>query len=99
VPDPTDIGHNRYPLATREMFEPEVKVVPRGAGKSRPELVLEANLVVILERLPHRWHQDVAAILHRQPPPDGNADDVFGEPSDEFDHERLSRKRRATWRR
>src|SRR5215472_4459473 len=68
--------------------EAEVQIVPRRARKARAELVIEANLVVIFERLPHRRHQHVAAVLHRQPSPDGNADNVFGEPRDEFDHKR-----------
>ena len=97
VPDPAGVGDDRNPLAAREKFSrPEIEILPGGAGKARAELVIEADLVMIFERFPHRRHQDVAAVLHRQASADGKADDVFRKPSDEFDHDGLFRKRRAT---
>jgi hypothetical protein len=44
--DPTDISYNCDPLARRKILDPDVEIVPRGAGKSRIELVVEPNLVV-----------------------------------------------------
>src|SRR5204863_6588668 len=49
VSDPTDISDNCDPLAWRNILDPDVEIVPRGARKSRIELVVEPNIVVPFE--------------------------------------------------
>src|SRR6267143_1703701 len=46
VSDPTDISYNCNPLARRNILDPDAEIVPRGARKSRIELVVEPNVVV-----------------------------------------------------
>src|SRR5205085_366499 len=53
-PDPTDVGHDRNPLAPRSMLEAKVELVPGGARKPGVELIIEPDFFVPFERLLHR---------------------------------------------
>ncbi len=100
-PNPTDIGYNRDPFASRSTLDPEVEIVPRSARKSGAELIVEPNLVVPLKPFLHCRDQDVAALLHRHPALYDDAHDVSRKPFDDFDHRMgrsVLRKPRGTCR-
>jgi hypothetical protein len=88
-PDPTDIGDDRDPFATRRMLQAEVQIVPRRSRKSRVELVIEPDLLVPFEGFLDRRHQYVAAVLHRDLSAGSDADNILGKALDEFEHRLL----------
>src|SRR5580704_3359827 len=88
-PDPTDIGHDRNPLAAREIFQPEFEFIPRSTRKSRVELVVEPDFFVPPEGFLHRRDQDLLAVLQCQTSAYCDADDLAGQAFDEFEHRLL----------
>ena len=90
-PNPGDVGDHGDALPAREVFEPELEIVPGGsrfdAGEGRAELVVAADLALAAEHFLDLGDQHVFVVFPGHVPFGGEGDDAVGQTVHELDHD------------
>src|SRR3954468_10402507 len=89
VSDPADIGHHCHALPRRNVVDADTQVLPGGAWETAADLVIEADLVMPLQRALHQRFEYLVAVLIGDAAFRDDSHDIVREPLDNFDHRSL----------